>query len=93
MTPFGRVALKIVRIAAGIVCLLIGLLGLALPILPGWAFIIPGVLILARDVPLFHRLTLWADRTIVAWFERRFPRVRQPIARLREKLQRHKSAS
>ena len=45
---------------------LAGLLGLALPILPGWIFVIPGLMILAREFP-------WAKR-ILQWLKNRLPR-------------------
>ncbi|MCH8269284.1 MAG: PGPGW domain-containing protein [Acidobacteria bacterium] len=45
--------------------LVLGLLGWLLPIIPGWAFIIPGLMLLSRE---FH----WAKRTL-QWLKRRFP--------------------
>ena len=54
------------RIAGGGVLVLAGLLGLALPILPGWVFVIPGLMILAREFP-------WAQR-ILQWLKDRMPR-------------------
>jgi len=49
-----------------VVAALAGLLGLALPILPGWVFVIPGLMILA---PEFR----WAKR-ILQWLKDRVPR-------------------
>ena len=37
----------------------VGLLGLALPILPGWVFVIPGLMILAREFVWARRLLQW----------------------------------
>lgn len=54
------------RIAVGGSMVLAGLLGLALPILPGWVFVIPGLMILAREFP-------WARR-ILQWLKNRLPR-------------------
>lgn len=40
--------LSIIRRIIGLFLLLIGILGLLLPIMPGWPFIIPGVVLLGR---------------------------------------------
>ena len=48
------------RIAAGFVLLIMGVMGLALPILPGWIFAIPGLVILSRKFPRARRLLQWA---------------------------------
>ena len=53
------------RIIAGMGFLVLGLLGWLLPIIPGWAFIIPGLMLLSRE---FH----WAKR-ILQWLRSRFP--------------------
>jgi hypothetical protein len=42
------VAVTIIRRVVGIIFLIIGILGLLLPILPGWPFIIPAVVLLGR---------------------------------------------
>ena len=54
------------RIGAGMVMLLIGLVGWVLPIFPGWLFVIPGLMLLARE---FH----WARR-LLAWLKARIPK-------------------
>ncbi|MCZ6750946.1 MAG: hypothetical protein O7E51_03860 [Acidobacteria bacterium] len=54
------------RIVAGMGFLVLGLLGWLLPIIPGWAFIIPGLMLLSRE---FH----WAKRSL-QWLKRRFPK-------------------
>jgi hypothetical protein len=43
-TPFVLLARRI----AGIICLIIGILGLLLPILPGWPFLVPAIVLLGR---------------------------------------------
>jgi hypothetical protein len=53
------------RIAAGGILVLAGLLGLALPILPGWVWLIPGLMILAREFT-------WAKR-LLDWLKARLP--------------------
>jgi uncharacterized protein YqgC (DUF456 family) len=50
---------KILRIAAGIGLVLIGLVGLIMPIMPGWVFIIPGLIILGEHSPAIRRLLEW----------------------------------
>ena len=51
---------KVLRISAGIGLVLIGIVGLILPIMPGWVFIIPGLVILADHSPRIKRLLEWA---------------------------------
>ena len=60
------------RIALGILSLILGVAGLALPILQGWLFLGIGLVLLAKDVPFFQRLS---DK-----LERRFPK----LARMRK---------
>ncbi len=47
------------RIAVGGIMVLAGLFGLALPILPGWIWLIPGLMILAREFTSAKRLLNW----------------------------------
>lgn len=58
------------RMAGGVVLLVVGLLGWALPILPGWLFVIPGLMILGRE---FH----WARKTL-EWLKNRIPKKSVP---------------
>lgn len=51
---------KYFRIATGVVLVLIGILGLLLPILPGWVFLIPGLVILAEYSPAIRKVLAWA---------------------------------
>lgn len=41
---------------------LLGIAGLILPIMPGWVFLIPGLVILADYFPAVHRLVRWAKK-------------------------------
>jgi hypothetical protein len=50
--PFGNTG----RVVAGGALVLIGVAGLALPLLPGWALIIPGLGIMAPAVPFLRPL-------------------------------------
>ncbi|WP_321474309.1 PGPGW domain-containing protein [uncultured Paludibaculum sp.] len=52
--------LKLLRILSGLGLVLLGILGLILPIMPGWVFLIPGLVILADHFPPVRRLLHWA---------------------------------
>jgi len=58
---------RYLRIVLGSILLVLGVAGLALPLLQGLLFIILGVLLLAKDIPLFARI---AGRV-----RSRFPRI------------------
>lgn len=51
---------KPLQIAAGVGLILIGIVGLILPVMPGWVFIIPGLVMLAEHFPSVRRLVDWA---------------------------------
>lgn len=51
---------KIVRTALGVVLVIVGIIGLILPIMPGWIFLIPGLVILSDHFPGIKRLLEWA---------------------------------
>jgi uncharacterized membrane protein YbaN (DUF454 family) len=51
---------KVGKICAGVGLILIGIVGLILPIMPGWVFIVPGLVILAEYFPSVRRLLDWA---------------------------------
>jgi predicted ABC-type sugar transport system permease subunit len=75
--PSAKRALKVV---AGSLLVAAGVIGLLLPIVPGWALIIPGALLLGFDVAY---LTGLLDR-----HEHRWPKLRPWFARLRNWLPR-----
>jgi uncharacterized protein len=52
---------NIVRISAGIVFIILGLLGLVLPVLQGLLFLAIGLVLLAPDIPLFHKMFCWVE--------------------------------
>ena len=56
--------MKLLRIIGGICLILIGLVGLIMPIMPGWIFIIPGLVILADYFPSVRRLVDWAKEKV-----------------------------
>jgi uncharacterized protein len=69
---------KIVRISLGSIAIVLGIVGLVLPILQGWLFLALGALLLSVDVPFFDR--------VVTWIENRVPPVKKPLNRLRDYL-------
>ncbi len=50
---------RYVRIVLGSIFLVLGVAGLALPLLQGVILIFLGVLLLAKDIPLFARIAEW----------------------------------
>ncbi len=64
---------KFWRISLGIVLVILGLLGGLLPIIPGFVFGIPGLIILAEYFP-------WAQK-VLEWFKNRFQEAREVAAR------------
>ena len=50
---------KVLRIASGTVLVVIGIVGLILPVMPGWIFLIPGLVILGEYFPPAKRLVDW----------------------------------
>lgn len=50
----------ILRIGFGIILIIVGIVGLILPVMPGWVFIIPGLMILGDYFPPVRRLLNWA---------------------------------
>ena len=67
---------RIIRISVGAFCVLLGLPGLVLPILPGWLFLALGFLLLSVDLPFFDRM--------VQWLEKKVPRIKEPMERIRQ---------
>ncbi len=62
----GRNARRIAVTIAGVVVLLVGIAGLILPILPGWALIFVGLGILATEYVWARRLLMKAKETAIA---------------------------
>jgi uncharacterized membrane protein YbaN (DUF454 family) len=53
---------KIIRVSAGVGLVILGIIGLILPIMPGWVFLIPGLLILSEYFPGVKKLVDWAKK-------------------------------
>ena len=52
------------KIALGILLVIIGFLGGLIPIFQGWVFGIPGLIILANYFPPANRLLNWAKKRV-----------------------------
>lgn len=50
-----KYAMKVVRITAGIILVLIGIAGGLIPIFQGWIFGIPGLMLLSQDIPIVRK--------------------------------------
>ena len=50
------------RTIGGFALVLVGMVGLILPIMPGWIFLIPGFAILAERYDWAKQLVVWAKR-------------------------------
>ena len=55
MVPIKRA----LRITSGLAMVVAGLAGLALPILPGWILLIPGLILLSHEFHWARRLLAW----------------------------------
>ena len=54
--------MSLLRTIAGFVLALVGIIGLILPIMPGWIFLIPGLGLLAERYGWAKRLVAWAKQ-------------------------------
>jgi uncharacterized protein YqgC (DUF456 family) len=63
------------RILSGVGLVLVGIVGLILPIMPGWIFIIPGLLLLADYFD--------SAKKLIDWLKRRWSEVRDVANRKR----------
>jgi uncharacterized membrane protein YbaN (DUF454 family) len=70
---------RITRIVLGWLLLILGILGLFLPVLQGILFITLGVLLLSPDVPVFKKL--------LQWLRERYPRIARKADRVAEKIE------
>ena len=58
--------MRLLRIVGGFVMVLVGIVGLILPIMPGWIFLIPGLVMLSEHFDWAKRLVVWANTRLVA---------------------------
>jgi hypothetical protein len=89
-TPPGwlRPLLVIGRRVVGTILLIIGILGWLLPILPGWPFVIPAIVLLGRRDPLLRRMHLVLRLGLRSLRRTRHPRIRRLGLRLLDAYQR-----
>ncbi len=71
---------SLLRMTFGVVFLVLGVLGLFLPLLQGVLFLVVGVALLADHIPVFARI-----RNAIY---RRFPRVEHAVRRMRDRRRR-----
>lgn len=83
-----RPLLVIGRRVVGTILLIIGILGWLLPILPGWPFVIPAIVLLGRRDPLLRRMHLMLRVGLRLLRRARHPRIRQFGLRLLDAYQR-----
>ena len=50
----------LLRTVWGFVLVLVGLIGLIMPIMPGWVFLIPGLVLLSERYPRIRSVVEWA---------------------------------
>jgi uncharacterized membrane protein YbaN (DUF454 family) len=60
---------KALKVASGLSLVILGIIGLILPVMPGWVFLIAGLVILGQH---FH----WA-RKVLKWAKARFEDARR----------------
>jgi uncharacterized membrane protein YbaN (DUF454 family) len=65
---------RILRLATGIGLVILGIAGLILPVMPGWIFLIPGLIILSDHFPPLKRVLEWAKRKALEVKDSRWPR-------------------
>ncbi|HTM47419.1 MAG TPA: PGPGW domain-containing protein [Bryobacteraceae bacterium] len=54
--------MSVLRTIGGFLLVLVGITGLILPIMPGWIFLIPGLVILSERFDWAKRLVVWAKQ-------------------------------
>ncbi len=63
---------KVAKFGSGVFLVILGIIGLILPIMPGWVFLIPGLIILSDFFPPLKRLLHWAQRKFEEEKNKRF---------------------
>jgi uncharacterized membrane protein YbaN (DUF454 family) len=65
--------LRIKRITLGVLSILMWLLGVIIPVIPGWPFLVFAIFLLSRDIPLV--------RPIRKWIETKYPKIVKPVCK------------
>jgi uncharacterized membrane protein YbaN (DUF454 family) len=50
---------KPIKIAGGLFLIALGITGLILPVMPGWIFLIPGLMVIGEFYPPAYRFVEW----------------------------------
>lgn len=74
--------LMLIRRIIGVICLIIGVIGLLMPVMPGWPFIIPGIALLGSRDPLLRYVHLAIIRLLKFIKSRQTPWIRRNGERL-----------
>lgn len=69
--------LLMVRRIIGAICVVIGIIGLLMPVLPGWPFLIPGIALLGPRDPILRTLHFWIIRLLKFTKSRKTPWIAQ----------------
>jgi hypothetical protein len=82
-----RTILMVIRVALGCLLIVLGIIGLVAPIMPGWILLIPGLVLLSREfISVFRESKIRILRESACWISER---LNQGIfRRLSEKLKR-----
>jgi uncharacterized membrane protein YbaN (DUF454 family) len=71
--------------ALGIGMVLLGITGLILPVMPGWVFLAPGLLLIGKNVPFIARFLVWVieklEPYVPAQYRRKVTRFRRAYRR------------
>ena len=65
---------RTLRLVSGVGLVILGIVGLILPVMPGWIFLIPGLVILSDFFPPLRRVLEWAKRKAIETRNARWPR-------------------
>lgn len=82
-----RTILMVIRVALGCLLIVLGIIGLVAPIMPGWILFIPGLVLLSREfISVFRESKIRILRESACWISERMNR--GIFRRLSEKLKR-----
>lgn len=65
--------LRVKRVTLGIVSIFLWIVGVIIPVVPGWPFLVFAVFLLSRDFPII--------RPLRTWIEKKFPQVVKPVCK------------
>lgn len=71
---------NIIRIVAGVLCMILGVIGLFIPIMPQVLFFAAGIFLLAPNVPICQRM--------VRWMQEKSPRFKRAVDKLEPRMKR-----